>query len=48
MEVYRLDVPEFTQSDLDFIYSVATGFMVTLIGFWTIARQLRKISPILF
>jgi hypothetical protein len=48
MEVYRLEVPEFTQTDLDFIYSITTGFMVVLIGFWTLARQLRKISPLLF
>ena len=48
MEVYRLDVPEFTQTDLDFLYSVTTGFMVVLIGFWTLARQFRKISPLLF
>lgn len=47
MEVYLLDVPEFTQNDLDFIYSIVTGFMVVLIGFWTIARQFRKISPLL-
>ena len=48
MEVYLLDVPQLTQTDLDFVFSIQTGFMILLIGFWTIARQLRKISPLLF
>lgn len=48
MEVYALEVPQLTHTDLDFVYSIQTGFMIVLIGFWTIARQLRKISPLLF
>lgn len=47
-EVLLYDQPEFTTADIEFIFAVETGFVVTLIGLWTIARNLRKISPYLF
>lgn len=46
--VLNYEAPNFTSGDIGFVYSVETGFIVVLIGIWTIAKNLRKISPLLF
>jgi len=38
----------FNEDDIIFIYSIITGFVVVLILFVTMIRQLKKISPKLF
>lgn len=38
----------FTKEDIDFIYSVETGFLVVLILLTMLMRNLRKIGPKLF
>ena len=46
--VMNYEAPNFTSDDIAFVFSVETGFIVVLIGIWTIAKNLRKISPYLF
>lgn len=48
VEIYNLQPPTLTKENVDFIFSVEVGFIVCLIGLWTIARSFRKISPLLF
>lgn len=38
----------FSKEDVDFLYSVETGFLVVIMLTITLIRQFRKISPLLF